>query len=78
MAMARPAVVSAEALEGIAARPGTELLLADTPEAFAAAAHRLAADVTQGKRIGEAARRRVVADYSWEGRLASFDRLLAP
>jgi sugar transferase (PEP-CTERM/EpsH1 system associated) len=77
MAMARPAIVTPDALEGIAARPDSELLLADTAEAFAAAAHRLAADVSEGRRIGEAARGRVVADYSWEGRLRGFDRLLA-
>ena len=77
MAMARPAIVTADALEGIDARPEDELLLADTADAFAAAAHRLAADVTEGRRIGDAARRRVVADFSWEGRLQGFDRLLA-
>jgi len=77
MAMARPAIVTADALEGIDAAPDSELLLADTADAFAAAAHRLAADVTEGRRIGEAARRRVVADFSWEGRLQGFDRLLA-
>jgi sugar transferase (PEP-CTERM/EpsH1 system associated) len=77
MAMARPAIVTSDALEGIAALPGSELLLADTADAFAAAAHRLAADVTEGRRIGEAARQRAVADFSWEGRLQEFDRLLA-
>jgi sugar transferase (PEP-CTERM/EpsH1 system associated) len=77
MAMARPVVVTSDALEGIAAQPGSELLVADTAEAFAGAAQRLAADVTEGRRIGEAARRRVVADFSWEGRLQGFDGLLA-
>jgi sugar transferase (PEP-CTERM/EpsH1 system associated) len=76
MAMARPTVVTSDALEGIAAAPDSELLVADTADAFAAAVHRLAADVTEGCRIGEAARRRVVADFSWEGRLQGFDRLL--
>jgi len=77
MAMARPAIVTSDALEGIAARPEDELLLADGAEAFAAAACRAAADVTEGRRLGEAARRRVVADFSWEGRLQGFDRLLS-
>ena len=76
MAMARPVVVTSDALEGIAARPESELLLADTADGLAAAACRAAADVTEGRRIGEAARRRVVADFSWEGRLQGFDRLL--
>jgi sugar transferase (PEP-CTERM/EpsH1 system associated) len=78
MAMARPVIVTSDALEGIAARPDIELLLADTAEAFAATAHLLAANVMQGQRIGEAARQRVVTDYSWEGRLGAFDRLLGP
>jgi len=77
MAMARPVIVTSDALEGIAARPEDELLLADGAEAFAAAACRAAADVTEGRRLGEAARRRVVADFSWEGRLQGFDRLLS-
>jgi glycosyltransferase involved in cell wall biosynthesis len=53
------------------------LLLANDATAFAALAYRLAANVTEGRKIGEAARRRVVADFSWEGRLQGFDRLLA-
>jgi sugar transferase (PEP-CTERM/EpsH1 system associated) len=77
MAMARPAIVTSDALEGIGAVPDSELLLADKAEAFAAAADRLAADVIEGRRIGEAARRRVLTDFSWEGRLRGFDRLLA-
>jgi sugar transferase (PEP-CTERM/EpsH1 system associated) len=76
MAMARPVIVTSDALEGIAAHPESELLRADTAETFAAAAHRLGADVTEGRRIGEAARRRVLADYSWGSRLQGFDRLL--
>jgi sugar transferase (PEP-CTERM/EpsH1 system associated) len=77
MAMARPAIVTPEALEGIDATPEREVLLADTAEAFAAVGYRLAADVTEGRRIGEAARRRVGADFSWESRLRGFDQLLA-
>jgi sugar transferase (PEP-CTERM/EpsH1 system associated) len=77
MAMARPVIVTSDALEGIDAAPGSELLLANDAAAFAAAAYRLAADVTEGRKIGDAARRRVVADFSWEGRLQGFDRLLS-
>ncbi len=77
MAMARATIVTADALEGIEATPGTELVLADTAEAIAEAALRLAADPAGAARIGAAARRRVVADFSWDGRLAGFDRLIA-
>ena len=77
MAMARPVIVTSDALEGIAAQPDSELLLADTADAFAAAAQRLASDVTEGRRIGAAARQRVLTAFSWEGRLQGFDQLLA-
>jgi sugar transferase (PEP-CTERM/EpsH1 system associated) len=77
MAMAKAAVVTSDALEGIAATAGTELLLADDPEAFAAALCRLAADLSERTAIGQAARRRVVDRFSWDGQLRGFDRLLA-
>jgi len=74
MAMARPIVVTPEALEGIEAEPGIEVLLADTPEAFAAAC--LRAIETECAAVGEAARRRVMRDYVWAERLRGFDPLL--
>jgi polysaccharide biosynthesis protein PslH len=74
MAMARPVVVTPEGLEGIDAVPGTEVLLARTPEAFATACLRAASD--EGAAIGLAARRRVVCDYVWTERMRGFDRLL--
>ena len=74
MAMARPTVVTSGALEGIKAVPGTEVLLADTAEAFAAAC--LDAAGPQGAAIGLAARQRVLSDYVWAERLRGFDPLL--
>lgn len=71
MAMARPVVVTSGALEGIAATPGEHVLLADTPPDFAAAC--LGADPA----VGEAARRLIVREYDWAGRLREFDALLA-
>ena len=52
------------------------MLLADTPEAFAAAC--LAATGDDGAAIGAAARRRVMDDYVWAERLRGFDPLLIP
>jgi sugar transferase (PEP-CTERM/EpsH1 system associated) len=75
MAMARPTVVTRDALEGIEAIPGVEVLLAETAEAFAAAC--LKAAEPGAAAIGEAARRRVLTDYVWAERLRGFDRLLA-
>ena len=74
MAMAKPVVVTPEALEGIDAQPDTEVILASGAVAFAAGCL-LAAGPT-GAVIGAAARRRVLADYVWAERLRGFDPLL--
>jgi len=74
MAMARTVVVTPEALEGIAALPEREVLLAETPEAFAAAC--LYAASAGSLAIGQAARRRIISDYNWAERLRGFDPLL--
>ena len=72
MAMARPVVVTPDALEGIGARPGEEVLLAETAEAFAAAC----LDAAGRAAVGAAARQRVLRDYIWAERLRGFDALL--
>jgi sugar transferase (PEP-CTERM/EpsH1 system associated) len=74
MAMARPVVVTPEALEGIDAKPGTEVILAQDEASFAAGCRHAAGP--EGAAIGEAARRRVLADYVWAQRLRGFDDLL--
>ena len=74
MAMGRPTVVTSDALEGIHAEPGRELLLADTAEEFAHAC--LSAAGLSGGSLGAAARRRVEQDYAWPALLQQFDRLL--
>ena len=74
MAMAKPIIVSPEALEGIAVEPNRELLLAADARAFTALSQQL---LTQAApEIGIAARKRVVADYGWESHLARFDARL--
>ncbi|MES2254034.1 MAG: TIGR03087 family PEP-CTERM/XrtA system glycosyltransferase [Pseudomonadota bacterium] len=74
MAMGRPTVVTGDALEGIHAVPGTELLLANTAEDFARAC--LSAAGLSGAALGTAARQRVVRDYAWPALLGQFDQLL--
>jgi len=75
MAMARPVVVTPQALEGIECRAGEEVMVAD---GAAALADCLGAVLSGGAgTVGEAARRRVVNDYSWEGNLRRFEALLA-
>jgi polysaccharide biosynthesis protein PslH len=77
MAMAKPVVLTADALEGISAEPGREVILAETTEDFAAACCRLAA-TADGDAIGAAARRRILRDYDESTALSRFDDLLRP
>ena len=77
MAMARPVVLTAGALEGIDANPVTETILADTAVSFAAACCRMAT-TTDGDTIGAAARNRIIRDYDWDATLRRFDDILRP
>ena len=72
MAMARTVVVSPQALEGIRALPGEEVVLADGPEAYVQASLR----ALQGLDLGPAARRRVLHDHAWDACLAKVDGLI--
>ena len=74
MAMARPVVATTDALEGVEAQRGTEVLQADDVAGFAALCCR-AASPDFAAPIGVAARRRVLADYIWAERLRGFDPL---
>ncbi|CAG0124509.1 polysaccharide biosynthesis protein PslH [Rhodocyclaceae bacterium] len=76
MAMAKPVVASAQALEGIAANIGEEALLARDSSEFITAITSLLQYPQDN--IGHAARARVVADYTWEHNLERVDELLAP
>jgi sugar transferase (PEP-CTERM/EpsH1 system associated) len=71
MAMATPVVVSPQALEGIDAVPGSELVLAEDAGAFAdAVATLLAGQESAAAAIGQAARAKVQRQYSWSSNLA--------
>ncbi len=72
--MAKPTIVSPEALEGIRAEPKQELLLAADAQAFAALSQQLL--LQPAPEIGIAARKRVVADYGWNAHLVGFDARL--
>jgi sugar transferase (PEP-CTERM/EpsH1 system associated) len=74
MAMARPTVVTPQALDGIVCRADQELIVADGEADFADRV----CDVLRGtaRDVGAAARRRVVGDYSWESNLRRFEALL--
>lgn len=77
MAMARPVVLTSGALEGINAELGTEAVLADTADMFAAACCRMAT-TRDGIAIGKAARDRIIRDYDWDATLRRFDDILRP
>lgn len=74
MAMARPVVVSPQALEGIVARTGEEVLLAENAEAFIAALLRQLAQPAPG--LGSRAREKVLTQYAWPAHLATVETLL--
>jgi len=69
MAWARPIVSTTLGVEGIPVQHGQELLLADSPPAFADAVVRLLVDAKSGaivnRRLGEQARRFVGNHYDW-------------
>jgi sugar transferase (PEP-CTERM/EpsH1 system associated) len=76
MAMAKVVVASPQALEGIDAMPGRDLLVAEEAEAFAAAVIRQveAGEVARGA-LGAAARRYVLGRHHWSGNLTRLSRL---
>jgi sugar transferase (PEP-CTERM/EpsH1 system associated) len=73
MAMAKPVVVSPQALEGIDAETDREVILAVDAAAFIEC---IAVQLSQpNKALGEAARRRVEQSYSWDSSLQRLDSL---
>ena len=76
MAMAKTVIVSTQALEGIHAQPGSELLLAADAQQFIATIATQLAQPAQA--IGLAARARVECSYSWSSNLARIDARLEP
>lgn len=82
MAMGKAIVSTRIGAEGIGLRDGIDALLADTPEAFAAAVCRLLDDASLRQRLGAAARASAEARFGWTAigaRLLSvYDELLAP
>ncbi|WP_282604514.1 TIGR03087 family PEP-CTERM/XrtA system glycosyltransferase [Pelagibius sp. Alg239-R121] len=73
MAMAKPVVATSQALEGIDAQSGEEVLKADNPDEFI---EKIFAVLDSGKEclLGKNARARVMRDYAWS---ANIDRLTA-
>ncbi len=75
MAMGRPVVSTSLGAEGISARPGMDILLADEPQAFAEAVGRVLETPALAAQLGDRGRALVEAHYSWDaagGRLERF------
>jgi glycosyltransferase involved in cell wall biosynthesis len=60
-----PMVSTTVGAEGISVRPGENMLIADTPAAFAQATIRLLADRAAAEQIGQAGRAWVLQQYNW-------------
>lgn len=76
MAMEQTVVASPQALEGIDALPGKELLVAKGEDEFADKIIGFLREMS-GREIGRAARIRVLGDYSWKRSMERVDALLS-
>lgn len=70
MACGKAAVVTTKALGGIRAIDGQELMIADTPDDFVRSLESLLADPEKVARMGEAARKHILEEFSWERNLS--------
>lgn len=76
MAMAKAVVATPAGLEGIDAQIGAEAVAAASVDAFAREVIRLVEEPEAARRIGNAARARILADYQWPTQLSRLDATL--
>ncbi|MDP3537310.1 MAG: TIGR03087 family PEP-CTERM/XrtA system glycosyltransferase [Azonexus sp.] len=76
MAMERPVIATADCAAPVDADKNTELLTATTAGEFIAAIESQLTDQASASAIGQAARARVIARYSWEAHMSQIDRYL--
>ena len=76
MAMSKATVVSPQALEGLKARPGADIVCAGTPEEWIDSIVSLLQSSAGRRQIGESGRRFVEAHHQWEQCLQPLDALL--
>jgi len=81
MACGRAVVASSQAIEGLDVRIGEEVLRADSADEWQTCILDLLSNESRRRSLAHAARARVVADYSWDSRMAPLvsicDRLAA-
>ena len=75
MAMAKAVVATPQALDGIDAEPGRDLVVASEPEPFAASVAELVAGTARDD-MGRRARERVKAGYGWQSNLSPLNAIL--
>lgn len=66
MSMGCPVLCTPQAACGVDATPGRDLIVADGADAIADAAVTLLTDAARRRAVGDAARQRMVARYSWQ------------
>ncbi|MCB1021113.1 MAG: glycosyltransferase [Acidobacteria bacterium] len=76
MALGSPVIATSKGAEGLQARDGEDLLIADTAPDFAAATLRLLGDEDLRRRLSENARALVQENYDWPVILPQFLRLV--
>jgi glycosyltransferase involved in cell wall biosynthesis len=72
-----PVVSTSVGAEGIDTRPGENILIADTPEAFAQAVVRLLQDPGLAREVGLEGRRGAEAHYDWHAVYKAWDTIYA-
>jgi glycosyltransferase involved in cell wall biosynthesis len=72
-----PVVSTTIGAEGLTYQPGADILIADTPEAFAAAVLAVLGDAALAGRLGAAGRANVEAHYDWRRAYAAWDSVYA-
>ena len=76
MAAGAAVVSTTVGAEGLEVAPDEDILIADTPDAFADACVRLIQNADDRRKLASAARARVAAEHSWEAAAMVFERLL--
>ncbi len=76
LALGTPVAATALGIEGLELEPGREVLVADTPETFAAHIARLVEDPNWRNQLSRQGRRRMEESYAWEVVLAKLHELV--
>lgn len=74
-AVGMPVVATSEALGGLDARDGENVLLRDDPTSFANAVSDLLSHPSQGRAVAAGGRRSAVEHYSWQAQAVRFEEL---